>query len=215
MSPTFLLALIFIILTGLAMYSLHVEAQTSSLNLHATDNGKITLNGPTPDQFVIPKSNESYKVNFLATITKASIEWLPFDEIHLFCPEFLTGTLFMDYSDPLSPKYLNEEVIQKVNYPDKSAPFEIKEYREVRVDVYPKFQDSKKWFGYLRTPAWLQEDETPTSPLTGKRMKFLLQLSFEAFDGPGYKDSDFFKYPPYIYYFIEPETKLISVTLQM
>ena len=179
--------------------SQNLKMQNKKQFIHASENGNIVLNGNVPEDFNIPTNHENYTVNFLGTIYKEKIEWLPFDKLNLFSPEFLQGTLFIDYSNPNNPKYLNDSVIQKINYPDKSSPFEIKEYDKVKVDIYSKYQYSKDWFGYLNVPAWLQDDETPISPITGAKMKFLIQLSFEEFDLPKYKQSNYFKYPPYIY----------------
>lgn len=68
------------------------------------------------------------------------------------------------------------------------------------------------WFGQSGNPFWLQHDETPNSPLSSKKMKFLIQLSFEnvPYNKPNYID-----YPPFIYFFIEPENRLLAIVLQI
>ena len=181
--------------------------------LYPSETGSIQLNGDIPKTFSIPESEEKYTINYLGNITRETIKWLPFETMNLFCPEFVVGTLFIDYSNPKKPKFINEEVIQKVNFPDKSSPFQIRTYKEVRLSL--KDYDLEDSFGRVGKPDWLQHDDTPVSPITNKKMTFLIQLDFDPLSHPyEYKDESYFNYPPWVYFFIEPETKLVAVILQ-
>lgn len=161
-------------------------------------NYDFKLFGSKPDNFYIPTENKNYTVNYVGTVSKTVIDWLPLEKIDLFAPEFLVGTLFIDYSNPHKPKYLNEEVIQKANYPNPEKGFTIKYFKEEFLSVLESNVISDT-IGNLGIPHWIQHPDIPRCPKSGRIMRFMLSIDF---------------YEPCMLVFMEPTTSIVGILLQ-
>lgn len=176
-----------------------------------SSTSKRKLFGSKSLQFKIPFSSENYTVNYYGKINKELVNWLPFSEIEIFAPEFLQGTLFIDYSDAQNPKYLNEEVIQKENYPDKGQGFTIKYFNEARFSVEKLERYGEPILGYLGVPIWVQYPEIPRCPKTNNVMKFMLQIETRS---RTYPEPGEYNYEPDVFIFMEPNSKIVGIVLQ-
>lgn len=181
--------------------------------LHPSEKGSIILNGKIPTDFKIPIDTLDYTVNYIGQIKKSDFAILPFDTLNIFCPEFLKGTLFIDYSNPAQPVYLNENNIGKSNYPEGKG-FKLKEYLPIRLKLNAVENFNQYYFGQTGEPAWIQNPEVPISLKSNKQMDFLIQFSFDPFINKEFQNKNYFKYPPTMYIYIEPETKIIAIKLQ-
>lgn len=170
-----------------------------SLNKSKDANYDLKLFGSKPNDFHIPTDNKNYTVNYLGTVPRTVIDWLPLEKIDLFAPEFLVGTLFIDYSNPHKPTYLNEEVIQKINYPNPEKGFTIKYFKEEFLSVLEPNGDSNS-IGNIGIPDWIQHPDIPRCPKSGRIMRFMLSIDF---------------YEPRIFVFMEPTTNIVGVLLQI
>ena len=170
----------------------------------------FNLFGEPSKDFCIPKDDEDYTVNFYGKLTKKTISWLPFEDIELFAPEFLTGTLYIDYSNRKAPKYLNQEVIQKKNYPEQGKGFTIRTFEEEPIANSRSLVESQV-IGHTGVPYWIQNPEIPRCPKSGKVMRFMLELD-------SYSSSiqtNQYNYEPRVYIFMEPSTNILGILLQI
>ncbi len=181
--------------------------------LYEAKEGLSHLFGEKSTGFNIPEDEAKYSVNYFGNITSGLIEWLPYPEIELFCPEFLMGILYVDYNDPLKPKYLNPEVIEKVNFPDKDQEFAIKTFVKEPYIVDTKFDEFEGCFGYLGVPLWLQHFQIPRCPITGNVMKFMIEIEGSNLSY-GRNLEGKYSYDPAVYFFMEPDSKIIGIVLQ-
>ena len=179
----------------------------------ASESGSFKLFGPKPSSFQIPKDDAFYTLQYIAELSKKDFPILPFKKLSIFCPEFLKGTLFIDYSNPNKPAYLNDEVIQKVNFPAENN-FILKEYKPISLER-KELESIQYAHAKSGNPEWLQYADVPKSPLTSKSMDFLIQFNFDPYEFNELASSEYIDYPPYMYVFIEPSTKLIAILLQV
>jgi len=182
------------------------------LNLIPTKRGNFDLFGKFDQSIIIPEMKGDYTVNYIGKISNKLVNWLPFEEIYFFCPEFLKGVLYVDYSNPLYPKYLNNEVIEKVNFPKKNR-FILKEFNKVSFNIQLEVNDSET-LGLIGVPSWIQNPEIPKCPKTNKPMKFIIQLDASEYKYQLGKTENDFDYEPIIYIFMEPKSKIIAYVLQ-
>ena len=165
-------------------------------------------------ELTIPERSEKYTVNYYGRVNRRVINWLPFEEIELFSPEYLRGVLFIDYKDPLHPKYLNEEVIEKVDYPDKDQEFSIKYFCEMsyRLSDHRNEEKDEGVLGSTGIPEWIQQPQIPRCPETNRIMKFMIQIDRHHEWYPS--DEGNYDYEPAVIIFMDPESKIVGVVLQ-
>ena len=180
--------------------------------LAADPKGEFELLGDKGGMLELPIDGD-YTINYFGKISKELIDWIPYNEIELFSPEFLKGILFIDYSDPLNPKYINEEVIEKVNYPDSKKGYYIQQYRSKLFSSKPRIRDGAESYGNLGVPEWVQNCEIPRCPKTNRVMKFLIQIGKYNDHYPNIENDDY-QYVPDVYFFFEPQSKTMAIVLQ-
>lgn len=146
--------------------------------IRQTSNSKSYLGGEPPNEFAIPKFEFNAPFQYLGKFSKTDepFSWLPFD-LHLVAPIYLNfDKLFIDYSDPMNPKVVNEEELSQTDnsYDDLEPNSEI-----VFKKVFIKGQKSDDYgyaMGHTGVPSWIQYPDIPTCPKSNKTMKFLCQL---------------------------------------
>ncbi|MFT5770776.1 MAG: hypothetical protein ACI9ZX_000161 [Algoriphagus sp.] len=188
------------------------------------------LGGEIPDGFTIPKFNRKPSFQFLGTLsnTTEGLEWLPFDLL-LTVPLYgHFDPLFLDYSDPLSPKVINEEHYLSSDYDDEFVKHDSDlVYEKAFIttqpsDEIPEFEEN---IGIAGVPVWIQNPAIPVCPISGRTMKFVCQLnygldiplkssSFSTESGGAYIEKMNFGIDGDLYLFIEPETKVVCVIIQ-
>ncbi len=144
------------------------------------ENGKHQIGGEVPQDFKIPDNEFLAGFQYLGFIDNSDplFSWLPF-KVHLIHPIYTDEySVFLDYSNPNSPKIIDPTDTAS----SKSAFDEIDKnskiiWEGVKVSLEAKEEiDELESIGICGQPNWLQTDETPTCPKSGKRMKFLCQL---------------------------------------
>ncbi len=191
------------------------------------------LGGRIPMGFIIPKFNKKPSFQFLGTLSNATkgLEWLPFDLL-LAVPLFgHVDPLFLDYSDPLSPKVLNEDTYLNSDYEDEIVKHDTEIFYKktfIKTDQTHEIPEFGENLGIIGVPTWIQYPAIPACPKSGKTMKFICQLN-SGIDIPleftslvfdeklnsrrhilnlnFYIDGDLFL-------FIEPESKVVCVIIQ-
>jgi len=190
-----------------------IDSQSNKHAFLAADvKGEFELFGEKGGLIEFPMDGD-YTINYFGKVSKELINWLPYKEIELFSPEFLKGILFIDYKDPLNPKYINDEVIEKVNYPDVEKGYSIQQYHSKRFTPRSRIQEGDGSFGNLGVPAWVQNCEIPRCPKTNRVMKFLIQIGKHNYHYPTNKNDDY-DYTPDVYMFFEPLSKTMAIVLQ-
>lgn len=153
-------------------------------NLNKVLKSESYLGGEIPDDFKIPKFNFNAPFQYLGKLSKFdnAFDWLPFD-LHLVAPIYLNiDKLFLDYSNPLTPKVLNINELEKTDnsYDDLKHNSEI-----VYEKVYIAAEKSNTFgfgLGHSGVPNWIQYPDIPTCPKSNKTMKFLCQLTYDGLD---------------------------------
>lgn len=174
--------------------------------------GSDKLFGQKSGSLQFPSTAEKYTVNYFGTITRSIISWLPFKEIELFSPEYLRGILFIDYKNPSKPRYLNEEVIEKINFPDKDQDFTIKYFEEMPFRLSSQHQEDEGVLGCIGMPEWIQQQQIPRCPETNRVMKFMLEIDrYHEWYPEGEGNYD---YEPAVIVFMEPISKIVGIVLQ-
>jgi hypothetical protein len=188
------------------------------------------LGGETPSQFNLPKFDSKPSFQFLGILSNKTegFEWLPFD-IHLTAPLFgHFDPLYLDYSDPLSPKVINEEHYLGSDYDDEFVKHDSDlVYEKAFIttqpsDEIPEFEEN---IGIAGVPVWIQNPAIPVCPISGRTMKFVCQLnyglniplkssSFSTESGGAYIEKMNFGIDGDLYLFIEPESKVVCVIIQ-
>lgn len=167
--------------------------------LAADLNGSFELFGKKEGLVEFPMDG-NYTINYFGKINQNLIKWLPYEEMELFCPEFLKGILYIDYSNNLQPKYINQEIIEKVNYPDKEKGYTIKEYKSKTFIAKTDLDESLGSYGNMGVPEWVHHCEIPRCPKTNRVMKFLIQIDRHNDNYPQNRNGDF-EYEPTVYFF--------------
>ncbi|QCE40053.1 hypothetical protein [Psychroserpens sp. NJDZ02] len=147
-------------------------------NFEKAKNGENWIGGNIPSDFLIPKNTCPGSFQYLGKLSKESkaYDWLPFD-INLICPIYLDlDKIWLDYSEPNSPKILNIEEVNSLStaYDDLNADSFI-EYEQVR---FTTKEDKAIGYeiGFSGIPNWIQYSDIPKCPKTQKTMRFLCQL---------------------------------------
>jgi hypothetical protein len=191
------------------------------------ENGKHQIGGDTPTDFKMPFSKFMTEFQYLGFIDNSDeiFSWLPF-KLHLICPIYLDiETVFLDYTDHLSPILLSPEDSESVTsaYDDldrnSMIVYESVKVKLEQVDIIDDFN----CIGTAGKPAWLQHSNIPTCPKSGRQMKFLCTLM--SFGDIKTKSTNIVStYPDFnqmtfwgdgnLYVFIEPKEKTVCYFIQ-
>lgn len=177
--------------------------------------GDHVLGGDVPVGLKMPIFQEAFTIYYLGHVGVTDFPVLPFRNLHLFVPELLTNVLFVDYKNPNQPVVYNEEVIDKVNVPDRAQPFTIHTFDPIRFSVVDISNEQAGFeLGISGVPNWLQQIEIPKCPKSGRHMQFLLQIDTQHDDYPSVAEKYYVYLTPTLYVFIEPETKMVAYLYQ-
>ena len=193
-------------------------------------NGRHQIGGEVPQDFMIPANEFIAGFQYLGFIDNSDplFFWLPF-KVNLIHPIYTDEhSVFLDYANPNSPT-----IIEPLDTAASTSAFgEIDKnskiiWEGVRVSLEAKDEiDEFESIGICGQPDWLQADETPTCPKSGKRMKFLCQLgSFSdiksTFSNVVTTDgmADYFEQLNFwcdgnLYIFIEPTSRTMCYIMQ-
>lgn len=207
---------------------LYKECEPHTLLSYVEDpKGFHQLGGELPEGFKMPEHNCVVPFQYLGFISNEdpTFSWLPFP-LHLIFPLYLNcGPLYLDYSNPSSPVLLNREGPEKS---DTSFEMEMNKdselvYEEKRfgfIKEYIKYSN-----GYTGVPIWVQGADIPVSPVTGKALRFVGQVSDRVKTKRSnvvprnehyktYFDKMEFWGSGVLYVFYEPETNIASLLIQ-
>lgn len=152
--------------------------------VNQTDSGFSHLGGELPEGFKLPKFDSKPSFQYLGTLSPqtSGLEWLPFD-FNLTVPIYGSFTqLFIDYSDPTSPKVLNESDYLNSDYEDERVKHDSELIFEKVFISSEKLEEMPEILhgiaGILGIPEWIQNPDIPKCPKSGKTMKFVIQLGF-------------------------------------
>lgn len=195
------------------------------------ENGKHQIGGAVPQDFLIPINEFKAGFQYLGFIDNSDLlfSWLPF-KINLIHPIYTDEySVFLDYTNPNSPTIIEpldtESSTSAFDEIDKNSKI-IFEGVKVSAEEKEEEIDEYESIGICGKPEWLQDDETPTCPKSGKRMKFLCQLgSFSEIKStysnvvPTEGMSQYFENLNFwcdgnLYIFIEPTTRTMCYTMQ-
>lgn len=149
------------------------------LQLIFDENGLHQLGGEVPDGFKFPENSCVVPFQYLGFISNQEkhFGWLPFT-LHLTCPIYLDiENVFLDYSDPNHPTIINKEEVEEADTSyeeDLNQDSEIV-FNEKKFSLVQKEEFSEN--GHAGIPNWIQDPTIPSCPKSGKRMKFVCQLS--------------------------------------
>jgi len=139
--------------------------------------GPNYLGGAPPTSFIAPKASMDFPFQYLGMLDKTDDAFsLDFD-LHLICPIFLDyfDEIWIDYTDPLQPKIMNDEVLEK-----EHTQFDLVEGNEV---IFEKINFSTSAWpaasrngGHTGVAQWIQGPQIPVCPKTGKTMRLICQL---------------------------------------
>ncbi len=189
--------------------------------------GKHQIGGDTPTDFKMPESKFMTEFQYLGCIDNSDeiFSWLPF-KVHLICPIYLDiEKVFLDYSNPQSPFLISPEDSESVTcaYDDLDRDSVIV-YESVNVKLEQvESIDEFACIGTAGQPEWLQNEEIPTCPKSGRKMQFLCNLMtygdiktrFTNIISP-YPDFDQMTFwgDGNLYVFIEPREKTVCYFIQ-
>ena len=149
------------------------------LQLDFDENGLHQLGGEVPDGFKLPENSCVVPFQYLGFLDNQDeyFGWLPF-RLHLTCPIYLDiENVFLDYSDPNHPFIINKEEVEEA---DTSYEEDLNQNTEIVFNEKKfSFIPEEEFFegGHAGIPCWIQAPTIPICPKSGKRMKFLCQLS--------------------------------------
>lgn len=194
------------------------------------ENGIHQIGGEVPQDFIIPANEFKGGFQYLGFIDNADplFAWLPF-KVNLIHPIYTDEySVFLDYSNASAPIIIkpldtaaSTSAFDEVDKNSKIIFEAIKVRPEEKEEI-----DEFESIGICGKPEWLQADETPTCPKSGKRMKFLCQLgSFSDINSTfsnveptkgmaQYFDKLNFWCDGNLYIFIEPTSRTMCYTMQ-
>lgn len=207
------------------------KAKKMQYEIVRDENGKHQIGGEIPQDFKIPDNEFIAGFQYLGFIdnTDSLFSWLPF-RVNLIHPIYTDEySVFLDYTNPNSPT-----IIDPTDTASSTSAFdEIDKnskiiWEGVRVSLEEKEEiDEYRSIGICGQPEWLQYDETPTCPKSGRKMKFLCQLgSFSEIKAvfsnvvPIRNNDEYFEKLNFwcdgnLYIFIEPTARTMCYTMQI
>ncbi len=191
--------------------------------LERTDHGRHRLGGNRPAEFNLPICDMmKTPFHYIGAIDSgdAPFEWLGIPALHIVYPinECNSG-IFLDYSDPLSPKVLNPETFldawhEHMEVQETELVFSERQYRSVNAlpDEFDSESDATQLCG---VPMWFQFPEPPRCPTSGEVMRFVCMInsSHEMVSSNG-KDYLCFGDYGHLYVFFEPRARILHVNVQ-
>ncbi|KFC21884.1 hypothetical protein [Epilithonimonas lactis] len=205
-----------------------------NLEFYQCENGLHKLGGKFPSNFIIPKNDFLSGFQYVGFINKGDnyFDWIPFD-IHLICPIYLDiENVFLDYSNPFAPI-----IIEPKNTSEITSAFDdleknsIVEFQETKLSIreFEGITDDNEFdiLGVAGKANFLQHEDIPICPKSGKKMRFLCQfLTFNniatEFTNVECEDKymqQYFEHMNFwcdgsLYVFIEPESKTLCYYIQ-
>jgi len=149
-------------------------------------SGEHIFGGEKPEGFQIPENQFLAGFQYIGKLSSSDkhFDWLPFD-LNLICPILLDfDYVYLDYSDPLNPNIIYPEntsiVTSAYEEIDKHSKISY-ESKRFGVESFGGITDDNEYdiFGVVAKPQPNFPDEPvqfPDCPITGKKMKFLVQL---------------------------------------
>lgn len=199
------------------------------------ENGNHYFGGIFPDDFVKPDNPTLGPLIYLGQL-KCSIdkyfEWTNIPNIHLVCPIHADfDIIYLDYSTPNKPKLIDVKQPQPISTAyDDLKPTDIIEFEKTPISFEkPKLElvEEESYLGSSGAPRWVQNEEIPKCPKSGKSMKFLLSIDTNEqvalkYSNVEIKDESMRNYiesfnfwcDGELFIFIEPETKTIAYFIQ-
>lgn len=193
-------------------------------------NGRHTIGGKAPVDLQIPKLESSPIVYFGCVKKNDPVLPLMDFDLHLMAPIFINMgyPVFFDYSNPLQPKLILKNVTSDfTQYFDDIPASTYIEYKELRFNFdQTKDPDGiyENGFGATGKPNWIQDEQWLNCPVTGNKMKFLIQLGDidlcttvigqEILDKESIDPYLHFGHG-YLYIFFEPESKVVGYINQI
>jgi hypothetical protein len=190
-------------------------------------NGKHQIGGDKPKDLTIPENEFMTDFQYLGYINNEDevFSWLPF-KTHLICPIYLDiDKVFLDYSNPNAPSIISPKDTASVTsaYDDLDRN-SIIIYEAIKISVKPVNEiDDMNCIGVTGSPEWLQDEDVPLCPKSGKPMRFLCELM--SFGEIKTRTTNIVSsYPDFghmtfwgdgnLYIFIEPSQKTICYFIQ-
>lgn len=185
------------------------------------------LGGEVPSQFIMPVEAQQIAFQYLGYLRPQTgvLDWLP-NDLHLICPTYTNfERLYLDYSNPLSPKVINStEILQAEVISTALKPNARLVYETVGFDFV---KGTKQSFQYdsAGLPYWAQSREPVYCPISGNLMRFVCQLKgeilveyLEGLDEPVVDYSDYetmnFWGDGVLYVYFEPSTQVACLFIQ-
>lgn len=201
---------------------------------HYATYGLHSVGGVPPHGFQMPSHPDlPVSCQYIAKISQKDpvFNWIPFEVLHLVYPLFVsTGPLFMDYSNPLSPKIIETTVMMDHTFKCVTTKT-ILEYEHHSFEVKGLAEDPSDCrndnLGNTGIPFWIQHPEHPRCPVSGRLMRFLCSLEsgiskIVRKENVGPEDASIQRYLDVInfwcdgclFVFVEPETKIVCMLIQ-
>ena len=191
--------------SSLVVRDINFEAPNRLIQyLEEVQESRLKLFGPLPANFKISKYADDFTIDYYGRITKSQFPFLPFEDMVLIAPEWFKGTLYLDYGNPKCVRIINPEIISESG----TSPG-IKSYPEIPFQMNTKIHNHSNYLGFSGVPLWVQGFDMPTCPKTGNMMEFLIGID-NAHDGFPIK----LKHDRTVYFFVEPESKIVGVVHQ-
>lgn len=214
----------------MGLFDIFFKTKRIQFELVRDEKGKHQIGGEVPQGFIIPSNEFIAGFQYLGFIDNSDplFSWLPF-RVNLIHPIYTNEySVFLDYSNPDSPT-----IIEPLDTVSSTSAFdEIDKnskiiFEAVKVSAEEKDEiDEFESIGVCGKPVWLQDDQTPICPKSGKRMKFLCQLgSFSDINSifsnvePAKGNDEYFEKLNFwcdgnLYIFIEPTARTMCYTMQ-
>lgn len=205
--------------------------ENRKLELIEDKNGHHQLGGEIPNEFQLPENNCAVPFQYLGYINNQDeiFNWLPF-KLHLTFPIYLDiedNDVYIDYSDAAKPIIFNKEYLEAAGteYEDDLDQNSEIVYNEMKFSfIYTKKGESFTETVLTGIPAWIQRDDIPLCPKSGKRMRFVCQMNGGVttkrtnFDIEEKKFCDSYENLNFescnLYVFFEPTSKMACYFLQ-
>lgn len=147
-------------------------------------NGSHQIGGIAPHDFIFPENNTTTPFVYLGFLSNSDpvLNWLPFEKLNLICPIYSKmGVIYLDYTKPNHPKLLNKITDKLIG----------SEYDGLTSSNILEFESAKTSFARYTLELFYNDeilgvtgaldsthkDFNPTCPISGKEMKFLIQLN--------------------------------------
>lgn len=204
------------------------------MTLAFDENGMHQIGGSPPQDFQFPENNTITPYVYLGYLHNRDevLEWLPIEYLHLVCPIYSDlGVIFLDYSSPNAPLLIKSESQNIIGTayegltPENTVEFGA--YKASFREYTKEISFNSDNLGFVGVPYFVQQSYIPICPISGREMKFLIQLESNdkvklAKTDIYLKTESFRKYfekldfwgAGTLYIFIQPETKVVAFYIQ-